>query len=143
MDPRHDNNGFQMPQMPAPPTVFNPPPQIFGAYAADGLPNMSMPDLSQPLFADTTLMDESIEAKRRRIARVGRLRLMHCDRVADYVQACDMCRKKKIKCDGKLPECTHCVNYKTQCVFTQVEKKRNPPKGYLDPNRESTTMSVY
>jgi hypothetical protein len=44
-------------------------------------------------------------------------------------QACDMCRKKKIKCDGKLPACTHCINYKTDCVFTQVEKKRNPPKG--------------
>ncbi|KAL7265824.1 hypothetical protein RUND412_011649, partial [Rhizina undulata] len=34
-----------------------------------------------------------------------------------------------IKCDGKLPACTHCVNYKTECVFTLVEKKRNPPKG--------------
>lgn len=45
------------------------------------------------------------------------------------LQACDMCRKKKIKCDGKLPACTHCTNYKTECVFTQVEKKRNPPKG--------------
>jgi hypothetical protein len=41
-----------------------------------------------------------------------------------------MCRKKKIKCDGKLPECTHCANYHTQCVFTQVEKKRSTPKGY-------------
>lgn len=41
-----------------------------------------------------------------------------------------MCRKKKIKCDGKLPACTHCINYKTDCVFTQVEKKRSPPKGY-------------
>ena len=45
-------------------------------------------------------------------------------------KACDMCRKKKIKCDGKLPACTHCINYKTECLFTQVEKKRNPPKGY-------------
>ncbi|KAL0631435.1 hypothetical protein Q9L58_009698 [Maublancomyces gigas] len=35
----------------------------------------------------------------------------------------------QIKCDGKLPSCTHCVNYKTECVFTLVEKKRNPPKG--------------
>lgn len=41
-----------------------------------------------------------------------------------------MCRKKKIKCDGKLPACTHCINYKTECIFTQVEKKRSPPKGY-------------
>lgn len=41
-----------------------------------------------------------------------------------------MCRKKKIKCDGKMPSCTHCVNSKTECVFTQVEKKRTPPKGF-------------
>ncbi|KAL8718125.1 MAG: hypothetical protein Q9225_004700 [Loekoesia sp. 1 TL-2023] len=52
------------------------------------------------------------DAKRRRIAR-----------------ACDMCRKKKIKCDGKLPACSHCINYKTECNFTHVEKKRAPPKG--------------
>nr|POE56226.1 putative transcriptional regulatory protein [Quercus suber] len=50
--------------------------------------------------------------KRRRIAR-----------------ACDMCRRKKIKCDGKMPKCGHCENYKTECIFTQVEKKRAPPKG--------------
>ena len=42
-----------------------------------------------------------------------------------------MCRKKKIKCDGKMPACSHCINYKTECIFTQVEKKRNPPKGYV------------
>lgn len=48
-------------------------------------------------------------------------------------KACDMCRKKKIKCDGKLPACTHCINYKTDCVFTQVEKKRAPPKGCASP----------
>jgi hypothetical protein len=70
MDPRHDHNGFQMPQMAAPP-LMNTPPQIFGAYTAHGLPNMDLPDLSQPIFGDGSLMDESIEAKRRRIARVG------------------------------------------------------------------------
>lgn len=72
----------------------------------------NLPDLTGTMFTDGTLLDESNEAKRRRIAR-----------------ACDMCRKKKIKCDGKMPACTHCINYKTECVFTQVEKKRNPPKG--------------
>jgi hypothetical protein len=55
---------------------------------------------------------DSRDAKRRRIAR-----------------ACDMCRKKKIKCDGKMPKCSHCENYKTECIFTHVEKKRAPPKG--------------
>ncbi|KAG7288973.1 hypothetical protein NEMBOFW57_005333 [Staphylotrichum longicolle] len=59
------------------------------------------------------------------------------------LQACDMCRKKKIKCDGKLPACTHCTNYKTECVFTQVEKKRNPPKGSLaspEPAKDGEKM---
>lgn len=56
--------------------------------------------------------DDQGESKRRRIAR-----------------ACDMCRKKKIKCDGKMPKCGHCENYKTECHFTHVEKKRNPPRG--------------
>ncbi|OWO99774.1 hypothetical protein B2J93_6829 [Marssonina coronariae] len=110
MDPRHDQHGYQMPQQMAAPPLMNAPPQMYGAYSQDGLPpNMNMADMSQLHTGDG---EESIEAKRRRIAR-----------------ACDMCRKKKIKCDGKLPLCTHCFNYKTECVFTQVEKKRNPPKG--------------
>jgi hypothetical protein len=69
MDPRHDHNVFQMPQMAAPP-LMNPPPQIFGAYVPDGMPNMNLKDLNQPIFGDASLMDESLEAKRRRIARV-------------------------------------------------------------------------
>lgn len=55
---------------------MNPPPQIFGAYTTDGLPlQPNMPDMSQPIFGDGTLLDESNEAKRRRIARVGYLRI--------------------------------------------------------------------
>ncbi|KAL6910822.1 fungal-specific transcription factor domain-containing protein [Trichoderma evansii] len=102
---------FQMPPLVAPP-LTNQPPQIFGSYLADGLPQLT-PDMAAQLFPDSSMMlDDSLDAKRRRIAR-----------------ACDQCRRKKIKCDGKLPSCTHCTNYKTECVFTQIEKKRTPPKG--------------
>ncbi|OJD19708.1 hypothetical protein AJ78_00331 [Emergomyces pasteurianus Ep9510] len=102
-----DSMGFDMNM------VVNQPPQIFGAYNTDGSP--ITPSLQGPVFSEDQLtgnMEESNDAKRRRIAR-----------------ACDMCRKKKIKCDGKMPKCSHCINYKTECIFTQVEKKRNPPKG--------------
>ncbi|RDA83361.1 hypothetical protein CP532_3718 [Ophiocordyceps camponoti-leonardi (nom. inval.)] len=106
-----DHMSFQIPGM-APPPVMNQPPQIFGPYGHEGMPHMAS-DFASHMFPDAhLLMEDSNEAKRRRIAR-----------------ACDMCRKKKIKCDGKLPACTHCINYKTDCVFTQVEKKRSPPKG--------------
>ncbi|KKZ61700.1 hypothetical protein EMCG_03729 [[Emmonsia] crescens] len=102
-----DSGGFDMNM------AVNQPPQIFGAYNHDGSP--ITPSLPGPVFSEdhlTGTMDESNDAKRRRIAR-----------------ACDMCRKKKIKCDGRMPKCSHCINYKTECIFTQVEKKRNPPKG--------------
>jgi len=65
-----NSNGF-MSSMPAPP-IMNPPPQIFGAYSHDGLPiPATLPDMPGPIFSDGTLLDESNEAKRRRIARVG------------------------------------------------------------------------
>ncbi|KAH6964160.1 hypothetical protein HG530_003442 [Fusarium avenaceum] len=103
-----DHMGFQVPGM-APP-VMNQPPQVFGGY--DGLPQLP-PEIAAQMFNDSAMMlEDANDPKRRRIAR-----------------ACDMCRKKKIKCDGKMPSCTHCINYKTECVFTQVEKKRAPPKG--------------
>ena len=118
----------------APPPIMNPPPQIFGnsAGGANGSPSFppnmfqEMPQQGAHWFQsdvnyddddhDDTAGDneggEGRDSKRRRIAR-----------------ACDMCRKKKIKCDGKMPKCSHCENYKTECIFTPVEKKRAPPKG--------------
>ncbi|KAF2198279.1 hypothetical protein GQ43DRAFT_443490 [Delitschia confertaspora ATCC 74209] len=95
------------------PALTNQPPQIFGNVNTHGspLPPALPPG---PMFNNDEMDDghDQGDPKRRRIAR-----------------ACDMCRKKKIKCDGKMPACTHCQNYKTECIFTQVEKKRQPPKG--------------
>jgi hypothetical protein len=69
MDPLHDMNGYPIP---APHLLnHNPPPRIFGGYPADGLTSAVPLDLSGQLFGDPgTLMDDSSEAKRRRIARV-------------------------------------------------------------------------
>lgn len=115
---------------------MNQLPPIFGNNygSANGLPSNMLADLPQQGAhwyqgdndygfdddngggTDMGLGDDDGQGgrdpKRRRIAR-----------------ACDMCRKKKIKCDGKMPKCSHCENYKTECIFTQVEKKRAPPKG--------------
>lgn len=65
------HNGFQMP-MAAPP-LMNQPPQIFGSYD-HGLPMHQLPpELTAQMFADHSLLDDSNEAKRRRIARVSAL----------------------------------------------------------------------
>ncbi|KAJ5903082.1 hypothetical protein N7504_005465 [Penicillium tannophilum] len=104
-----DGMGFDMQPM-----MMNQQSQLYGGYPHDGS-QMSVPGSS--MYPDDSVLggddgNDANDAKRRRIAR-----------------ACDMCRKKKIKCDGKMPKCSHCINYKTDCIFTQVEKKRNPPKG--------------
>jgi hypothetical protein len=62
---------FQMPGMPPP--LLNQPPQIFGAYGPDGLPALShySHDLAAHMFPDSSmLLDDTNEAKKRRIARV-------------------------------------------------------------------------
>lgn len=80
------NGGYAMP-MSAPPMMSQNPnlpqqqQQMYnGPY--DGLPNMNMggpPDMAQQgaIYGDATLMDESIEAKRRRIARVRAVPFLH------------------------------------------------------------------
>ncbi|KAJ2548498.1 hypothetical protein EV175_004804, partial [Coemansia sp. RSA 1933] len=47
-------------------------------------------------------------------------------------RACDKCRRKKVKCDGKLPVCTHCEELGYDCTYLDATKKRGPPKGYID-----------
>ncbi|PPJ53324.1 hypothetical protein CBER1_00931 [Cercospora berteroae] len=117
------------------PLPMAPGTQVYGGGAYEGSPNMAnmtagsngaqwfqgetdYGDFDQDANGEDGNADHDVEGgdqrdpKRRRIAR-----------------ACDMCRRKKIKCDGKMPKCSHCENYKTECVFTHVEKKRAPPKG--------------
>ncbi|CAN6645018.1 hypothetical protein TRVA0_020S02652 [Trichomonascus vanleenenianus] len=38
-------------------------------------------------------------------------------------QACDWCRKKKIRCDGSKPTCTTCRNAGFNCVYTVTARK--------------------
>ncbi|KAJ2724225.1 hypothetical protein GGI07_002095 [Coemansia sp. Benny D115] len=57
----------------------------------------------------------SLDGKRQRVSR-----------------ACDRCRQKKVKCDGKRPVCTHCEAISATCTYLDATKKRGPPKGYIE-----------
>ncbi|KAG8525701.1 uncharacterized protein KY384_000461 [Bacidia gigantensis] len=41
-----------------------------------------------------------------------------------FAQACDLCRRMKIKCDRKDNECVHCLTTGSECVFALIERKQ-------------------
>ncbi|KAJ3505766.1 hypothetical protein NLJ89_g7247 [Agrocybe chaxingu] len=50
-------------------------------------------------------------------------------------RACDICRRKKIRCDGvQMPgnRCSNCIAYSFECTYVEAAKKRGPPKGYVE-----------
>ncbi|KAF5374528.1 hypothetical protein D9615_009070 [Tricholomella constricta] len=50
-------------------------------------------------------------------------------------RACDICRRKKIRCDGgQMPgnRCSNCIAYSFDCTYVEAAKKRGPPKGYVE-----------
>jgi hypothetical protein len=46
-------------------------------------------------------------------------------------QACDRCRSRKDKCDGKRPACTTCLTHGRTCSYDANVKKRGLPEGYV------------
>ncbi|CAI6340544.1 unnamed protein product [Periconia digitata] len=52
--------------------------------------------------------------------------------VALVIRACDMCRKKKIRCEIVADTCAQCLKYKTPCHFTPVSMKRTPRRSPKD-----------
>ncbi|PQE24323.1 C6 transcription factor protein [Rutstroemia sp. NJR-2017a BVV2] len=46
-------------------------------------------------------------------------------------QACDKCRSRKDKCDGKRPTCSTCLTHGRTCSYDANVKKRGLPEGYV------------
>lgn len=46
-------------------------------------------------------------------------------------QACDRCRSRKDKCDGKKPSCSTCATHGRICSYDTNVKKRGLPEGYV------------
>lgn len=50
-------------------------------------------------------------------------------------QACDRCRAKKVKCDGKQP-CSNCAATGLKCIVSDKLSRRSFPKGYTETLEE-------
>ncbi|KAA6398214.1 MAG: hypothetical protein EZS28_006260 [Streblomastix strix] len=60
-------------------------------------------------------------------------------------RACDMCRKKKIKCDGLQPQCSACKLKNVECKYENPVKRRGPQSKKDDPeqhNKENEGQNV-
>lgn len=55
---------------------------------------------------------------------------------ARTAQACDRCRAKKQKCDGKLPACSSCAAIGIKCIVLDKLSRRAFPKGYTETLEE-------
>ncbi|ORE11409.1 hypothetical protein BCV72DRAFT_176659, partial [Rhizopus microsporus var. microsporus] len=47
-------------------------------------------------------------------------------------QACELCRRKKIRCDGIKPQCGNCARLNNECTYSTHVKKRGPRQGYIE-----------
>jgi hypothetical protein len=47
------------------------------------------------------------------------------------LQACDLCYRKRIRCDGQTPRCSHCQTYSSQCTHEAASRRKKPPKSRL------------
>ena len=45
--------------------------------------------------------------------------------------ACVICRKRKLKCDGKKPKCATCDRLGHNCAYDEVRRKSGPKRGYV------------
>ncbi|KAJ8100545.1 fungal-specific transcription factor domain-containing protein [Lipomyces tetrasporus] len=52
--------------------------------------------------------------------------------IGRIAQACDRCRSKKIRCDGKRPSCTQCLNVGFECRTSDKLSRRAFPRGYTE-----------
>lgn len=55
---------------------------------------------------------------------------------ARTAQACDRCRAKKQKCDGRLPACSPCAAIGIKCIVLDKLSRRAFPKGYTETLEE-------
>jgi hypothetical protein len=45
--------------------------------------------------------------------------------------ACIVCRKRKLRCDGGLPSCATCTRLNHECAYIESRRKSGPKRGYV------------
>ncbi|KAJ1948000.1 hypothetical protein FBU59_001793, partial [Linderina macrospora] len=52
------------------------------------------------------------------------------------MRACDNCRRKKVKCDGSKPSCSHCTRMKLACHYSPLVRKKRVRRSIIEKLEE-------
>ncbi|KAJ2248133.1 hypothetical protein GGI13_004774 [Coemansia sp. RSA 455] len=55
---------------------------------------------------------------------------------ARLMRACDNCRRKKVKCNGTKPSCSHCTRMKLGCHYSPLVRKKRVRRSIIDKLEE-------
>lgn len=100
------------------PAMVNVPTAAFapGAQDFNAAPESSFQERS---FADNSLStDGTVGGDGNYVPRPKRI-------------ACVVCRRRKLRCDGKRPSCGTCSRLGHECAYDEVRKKSGPKRGYV------------
>lgn len=100
------------------PAMENLPPSTFapGASQYNVAPESSFQDSSA--VDNSHLMDDAVAGDSNYVPRPKRI-------------ACVVCRRRKLRCDGKRPSCGTCSRLGHDCAYDEVRKKSGPKRGYV------------
>ncbi|KAI8948042.1 hypothetical protein F4801DRAFT_558466 [Xylaria longipes] len=63
------------------------------------------------------------------------------ERIEPIRMACDLCYRRRIKCDGQKPRCSHCVIYNSDCTRNTAARRSSQKRGGAS-TREAATREA-
>lgn len=82
------------------------------------------------------LQTKSVNSKKARTGNKPKTIKAPGTKTERIAQACDRCRAKKTKCDGKVPSCSNCAAVGLECIVSDKLSRRAFPKGYTETLEE-------
>ncbi|KAJ1671420.1 hypothetical protein EV182_007639, partial [Spiromyces aspiralis] len=54
---------------------------------------------------------------------------------------CELCRRRKVKCDGRRPKCANCVRHDSDCIYRE-SYRHGPRRKHCQQTRNSTATAT-
>ncbi|CAG8435611.1 3702_t:CDS:2 [Ambispora gerdemannii] len=96
------------------------------------IPNLPHSPTSQSITDSSSLISNASPSSPSSVSGGGEDNTKTPTKRKRLTQACDACRKKKVKCSGEKPSCQNCQRLKVACTYIPSTKKRGPRVGLVE-----------